>query len=227
MSDLRVTLKHRFSSSFDLDCTFDMPSVPTVLFGPSGAGKSTVLDAVAGLLRCGQQAITFRSSIWADARTHLSPQHRRIGYVMQRPLLFRNMTVEENIAYGAHDTNHVNRLAESVGVGQFLRSKPTKLSGGEQQRVALARALATSPKLLLLDEPFSALDLDAKSQLLAFVTDWVREHSGSLLFVTHDVAECWPFAKHAIKIESGRIIAQGTTHEVLATERNSVLHRLS
>jgi molybdate transport system ATP-binding protein len=227
MSDLRVALKHRLSSAFDLDCAFDVPPVPTVLFGPSGAGKSTVLDAIAGLIRCERQAISFRSSVWADGSKHLSPRQRRIGYVMQRPLLFRNMTVAENIAYGAPDGSQVQTLAESLGVAQFLSSRPAKLSGGEQQRVALARALATSPQLLLLDEPLSALDLDAKAQLLAFVTDWVRENNAALLFVTHDIAECWPLAAHAIKIESGRVAAQGATKEVLRDDRTRVLDRLS
>jgi molybdate transport system ATP-binding protein len=227
MSDLRIRLKHRFSFAFDLDCSFDMPPLPTVLFGPSGAGKSTILDAIAGVVRCEQQAISFRSSVWADNSTHLSPQQRRIGYVMQRPLLFRNMTVAENISYGAPDGSRVEELAESVGAAQFLRSKPSKLSGGEQQRVALARALATSPQLLLLDEPFSALDLDAKSQLLAFVSDWVRDHNAALLYVTHDIAECWPIAAHAIKIESGRVVAQGATAQVLHNDRSRVLDRLS
>lgn len=227
MSDLRVALKHRFSSAFDLDCSFDVPPLPTVLFGPSGAGKSTILDAIAGVVRCEQQAISFKSSVWADNSTHLSPQQRRIGYVMQRPLLFRNMTVEENIAFGASGGNQIKPLAEAVGVARFLQSKPAALSGGEQQRVALARALATSPQLLLLDEPFSALDLDAKSQLLTFVSKWVRQHTAALLFVTHDITECWPFAAHAIKIESGRVVAQGATSEVLRDDRTRVLDRLS
>lgn len=227
MSDLlSVRVRHRLSPVFQLDCALEAACGVNVLFGPSGAGKSSLLDAVAGLLRCEEQNITFAGKTWASPALHVAPQQRRVGYVMQRPLLFRHMDVATNIAFGQNgDTADakVRMIAESLGLGTLLRSMPQKLSGGEQQRVALARALAIGPRLLLLDEPFSALDLAAKSRLIRHVASWVKENSALALYVTHDVAEAWSIADNVLKIDSGRITGAGSPKQVLAEDHDRLL----
>jgi ABC-type molybdate transport system ATPase subunit len=225
MSTLRVRLEHAISRSFRLDCTFEAQPGINVLFGPSGAGKSSLLDAVAGLIRLRSQHVIFGNQVWNDEHTHVPPQRRGISYVMQRPLLFPHLSVRDNIAFGAQAAADVDALARDLGIGDRLIAAPKNLSGGEQQRVALARALARQPKLLLLDEPFSALDIAAGAELTAFLRSWINKHCATALYVTHDIAEAWS-GDHVIKIHAGRVIAAGSPAEILSAERSQVLSAL-
>lgn len=227
---LNVQLAHRFSETFRLDCSFEAQPGINVLFGPSGAGKSTVLDAIAGLVRCSRQSVKLYGEILASDSVHLPPQTRHVGYLMQRPLLFRHMTVEQNIAFGFRDVKSdrasIGEIAKAVGASQFLTSRPQQLSGGEQQRVALARALAGVPKLLLLDEPFSALDHSAKMGLLAFISRWVSEHKAIAIYVTHDIAEAWSIGGPVIRLINGAVHESGDARAVLGPDRDRVLQSL-
>jgi molybdate transport system ATP-binding protein len=222
MSILRVQLEHRISTSFRLDCTFDTQPGINVLFGPSGAGKSTVLDAISGLVRLRTQEIAFGDQVWNDEHTYVPPQRRGIGYVMQRPLLFPHLSVRENVAFGAQASADIDALARDLGIAARLGSAPKNLSGGEQQRVTLARALARQPRLLLLDEPFSALDVTAREELTGYLRSWITQYAASAVYVTHDIAEAWS-GNHVIKLEAGRVIASGPPAEILSAERSQVL----
>ncbi|HEX3006988.1 MAG TPA: ATP-binding cassette domain-containing protein, partial [Bacteroidales bacterium] len=145
------------------------PGELVALFGPSGAGKTTLLRMLAGLTSPDWGEIRFGDDIWFDAAKgiFMPPQKRNIGFMFQDYALFPNMTVRENILYAqsAHDHRRVDCLINSFGLGEFVNRRPSKLSGGQKQRVALARALAREPKLLLLDEPLSALDAGLRGSL--------------------------------------------------------------
>jgi molybdate transport system ATP-binding protein len=225
MSTLRVRLEHAISPSFRLDCTFEAQPGINVLFGPSGSGKSTLLDAIAGLIRLRTQHVAFADKCWNDEQTHVPPQRRAIGYVMQRPLLFPHLSVRDNIAFGAQASADIYALARDLGIGDRLTAAPKNLSGGEHQRVALARALARQPKLLLLDEPFSALDIAAGAELTAFLRSWINKHDATALYVTHDIAEAWS-GDHVIKIYAGSVVSAGSPAEILSAERSQVLNAL-
>jgi ABC-type molybdate transport system ATPase subunit len=199
-----------------------------VLLGTSGAGKSTLLDAIAGLVRCNRQEIRLGGEEWASATRHLAPQKRKVGYVMQRPMLFPNMTVEENIRFGVREKHELRTIISALSVSEaMLRQRVQRLSGGEQQRVALARALVREPKLLLLDEPLSALDLPAKNAVIAFLREWVGTRAAVALYVTHDVAEAWSIGDRGMKMEAGSITAAGTVAQVLGEEREAAQQMLA
>jgi sulfate transport system ATP-binding protein len=165
----------------------------TALLGPSGSGKSTVLRMIAGL----EQPDGGR--IWVDGEEHTNktPQERRLGFVFQHYALFRHMNVRQNVAFGlavrraskADQRKRVDELLELVGLGPLAERRPDQLSGGQRQRVALARALAPQPKVLLLDEPFGALDALTKLRMQAELLRIWRAEQSTFLLVTHDVEE--------------------------------------
>ncbi len=167
----------------------------TALLGPSGIGKSLTLGAVAGIVRPRRGTIAFDGLTWADAEAgrHLPSQQRRVGMVFQDGALLPHRTVVGNVelGLGRPASRAARRVAaqawlERVGIAHRGDSSPLTLSGGERQRVALARALATEPRLLLLDEPFSAVDIDARAGLRRLVREIVDEHGLVAVLVTHD-----------------------------------------
>lgn len=200
---------------FALDVALDAPQQSiVVLFGPSGAGKSLTLGAIAGFLTPDAGHIRIGERVLLDTRRQidLPPRARRVGMVRQDLALFPHLTALENIEYGL--VGRPRRERERTG-GEFLRRmqleglgnrRPAELSGGQQQRVALARALAVQPALLLLDEPFSALDLPTRLELRGEVKRLQRELGVSMLFVTHDLGEASWMADHLAVIERGRVL---------------------
>lgn len=192
--------------------------------GPSGSGKSTILAALAGLATPDRGRVTLGEDVWLDrARDIAVPVHdRRLSYVFQGLALFPHMSALANVEYGMHDMPRADRtikaqaLLDRLGVGHLARRRPRTFSGGEAQRVALARAIARSPRLVLLDEPFSALDRDLRAQLTSLVRELVAELGVPLVHVTHSVAEARLLADQVVRIERGKIVARGTAAEVLA-----------
>jgi iron(III) transport system ATP-binding protein len=170
-----------------------------VLLGPSGCGKTSLLRAVAGLERCAEGRILVGGEVLSDATTgaHMAPEARRIGMVFQDYALFPHLSVADNIAFGiAHlprseRAQRVQQMLDLVGLGHAAKRAPHQLSGGQQQRVALARALAPRPRLLLLDEPFSALDVDLRERLAHEVRTILKESNTTALLVTHDQLEAF------------------------------------
>ena len=212
------------SAEFGLDVELTCPPGVTCVMGPSGSGKSTLLAILAGLQLPDQGRVAMGSEVWLDRTTGVEvPVHRRrLSYVFQGLALFPHMSALHNVQYGMHDVPRGERedkamaLLKRVGVAHLAKRRPRTFSGGEAQRVALARALARAPQLVLLDEPFSALDRELRAQLTALVRELVAEAKVPLVHVTHSIAEARVLADRVVRIEKGRVVAHGTPEEVLA-----------
>ena len=187
------------------------------LFGESGAGKTTLLRCLAGLVEPDAGHIRVKGETWLDSRTKLPVQQRRVGYMFQDYALFPNMSVRGNLEFALRkgaDKHRVSELIEMMSLGELQHRKPATLSGGQQQRVALARALAAEPQLLLLDEPFSALDHETKLRLQDEVLRLQRHFGVTTVMVSHDVSEVYRLSKRVLIIEQGRIEREGSPAEV-------------
>jgi molybdate transport system ATP-binding protein len=222
--DLQVKVSVRMKSGFALDVAFDVPPGVTVLFGPSGSGKSTTLSAIAGLVRPAEGRITLGDEVWLDSPKgiYVPVQRRRVAFVFQTLALFPHMTALDNVAYGmARSLDRPARAARAVAMLERLRvahlfdRKPHSFSGGEAQRVALARALATSPRVILLDEPFSALDRELRIELIADLRDTIRELDVPVLFVTHHRQEARALGDRLVLLEGGRVQRIGKVAELV------------
>jgi molybdate transport system ATP-binding protein len=206
----------------------------TVLFGPSGAGKSTTLRCLAGLEKPDSGIIRFGDEIWFDAERNifLPPQQRRIGYLFQDYALFPHLTVEQNIAYGISKLSAVLRRERIEEITALLNLDglehrfPRQLSGGQQQRVALARTLACRPRLLLLDEPLSALDAPTREQLRRQLRHWLVELQTSALLVTHDRIEALALGDHLVVFDAGRVCQSGPVQEVFSAPADLSVARM-
>ncbi|WP_374584043.1 ABC transporter ATP-binding protein [Pseudoduganella sp.] len=178
------------------------------LLGPSGCGKTTVLRCIAGFEQVAQGSIALDGEIVARQGLHIAPEQRRVGMVFQDYALFPHLTVAENIGFGlarAERAARVASLLQTVGLAGQGGRYPHELSGGQQQRVALARALAPRPRLLLLDEPFSNLDVELRERLAQEVRQILRAEGVSAILVTHDQHEAFAFADQVAVMHEGRI----------------------
>jgi len=186
------------------------------LSGPSGAGKTTILRMLAGLAEPARGRIVVDGEPWFDSarRIALPPQKRAIGFVFQDHALFPNLTVRENIGYAASDGKWVDELLDLTGLRELQSRLPATLSGGQKQRVALARAIARKPKLLLLDEPLSALDTSSRAQLQDDLARLHRRYGFSALLVSHDIGEVFKLARQVLRLEAGRLVHTGSPAEV-------------
>ena len=191
-----------------------------VLIGPSGCGKTSLLRAVAGLERCTAGRIGVAGTALDDAATglHLPPEDRRIGMVFQDYALFPHLTVAENVAFGlqhlprARRAERVQRMLDLVGLAHAAKRAPHQLSGGQQQRIALARALAPEPRLLLLDEPFSSLDIDLREHLAQELRAILKADGTTALFVTHDQMEAFALGDVIGVMNGGRLEQWGDAY---------------
>jgi ABC-type sulfate/molybdate transport systems ATPase subunit len=229
MADLKVRAKvvHGATASLDVDLT--LATGITCVVGPSGAGKSTLLAVIAGLVEPREGRIALGDEVWFDAATGVAtPVHlRRVAYVFQRLALFPHLDGVGNVSYGidrslprAERRDRARALLERVGASALAHRRPPTYSGGEAQRVAIARALAMSPRVILLDEPFSALDRDLKVQLAALVRDLVDDLDVPLVYVTHSHGEARALADRAVRLERGQVVAQGTPSDILGRPRD-------
>lgn len=189
------------------------------LFGESGAGKTTFLRILAGLTRPQEGCIEVDGETWFDSRKgiNLPVQQRKTGFVFQENSLFPNMTVRENLEYACGDKK------ERCGIGQWLLTmglkglegqKPDKLSGGQKQRVALVRALITRPKVMLLDEPLTDLDIHSRLNLQDEIVKACRETGTTMVLVSHDLSEVFKLSKRVFVIDHGKITKSGSPQEV-------------
>lgn len=206
---LQVQIK-KMLKQFSLDVSFQLDHEMIVLFGPSGSGKTTLLNILAGLSRPDTGEILHNQRvIFQDRKIFQPPQQRKIGYLFQDYALFPHMTVEQNIRYGIpkkQTTPFLQKWIRVTGIEHLLKKYPDQISGGEKQRVALARALAPQPYLLLLDEPFSALDSvtrnNCQDELLYIHEKWKIP----IVLVTHDEKEAMKLADRIYYIEKGKIV---------------------
>jgi ABC-type sulfate/molybdate transport systems ATPase subunit len=220
--------------SFHLNVEGRFASDWTVIFGPSGAGKSTFLRLLAGLDRPDRGRIASAGETLTDSVRHIyrSPGQRRTALVAQLPALFPHLSVAGNVRYGLSGLNRseqAQRVEETlrlVDAAGLAHRKPRDLSGGEAQRIALARALAPLPRLLLLDEPFSALDGEASDALLIRLQVWLREHAVQTILVTHDATDAYAAGAEVALLREGKIVALGPPQVALAEERLRILTRL-
>jgi len=196
------------------------------LFGESGAGKTTLVRCLSGLADPDEGFIRVNGITWFDSakKTKLPAQQRRIGYMFQDYALFPNMSVRGNLEFALRkgaDRQRVNELIEIMALGELQHRKPDTLSGGQQQRVALARALAAESHLLLLDEPFSALDQETKVRLQDEVLQLQRHFGLTTMMVSHDVSEVYRLSKRVLIIEQGRILREGSPAEIFGAGQAS------
>lgn len=225
MSGLHAKVKLEVASGgASIDVALDVLPGVTVLFGPSGAGKSLTLACLSGIVKPDAGRIALGEETWFDANEHvdLAIHLRRVAYVFQSLALFPHMTAVENVAYGIGGASKeaarekARELLAKMHVDHLTDRKPRTFSGGEAQRVALARAFATKPRLLLLDEPFSALDRPTKQALLGEVAAWVEAEKLPTLLVTHDQEEARALGQRVLFIEAGRIVRESTTADAFA-----------
>jgi molybdate transport system ATP-binding protein len=206
VSGLSVALAGRVGQ-FALDMAFVAPVGVTALVGPSGSGKTSVLRAIAGLQRLGG-TVELDGEIWQDDRHFVAPHHRRIGFVFQGANLLPHLSVADNLAYARRRSPapaELGPIVEATGVAPLLLRRPDSLSGGEAQRAALTRALAGNPRLLLMDEPLSALDAEARGALLDWLGAFLPTLGLPVLLVSHYPAEVARLATHQIRLRDGRV----------------------
>ncbi len=213
--------------SFRLDCRFESDGQALALFGRSGAGKSTVLAILAGLLKPDRGRVVVDGEVLLDVeRGVFVPAHRRrIGMVFQDALLFPHLDVRGNLRYGLRSTSAgsaglVDDVVAMLGIAHLLERRPGSLSGGERQRVAIGRALLSQPRLLLLDEPLSALDIERRAEIMPYIERLRDEARCPLVYVSHAIDEVARIAREVLVLDAGRVIASGAPGEVLAPIRS-------
>lgn len=207
---------------FQLEVDAEIPATGiTCVFGASGSGKTTLLRCLAGLDRPQSARLQVGGEVWQDEDSFTPTHLRRIGYVFQDSSLLPHLSAGRNLRYGRDpgdgaDTADVVKL---LGIGQLLDKLPRQLSGGERQRVALARALLSQPRLLLLDEPLSALDVARKRELLPYLQRLPEALDCPIVYVTHSPDEVARLAAHVLVLDDGQCIARGPVTELMATRR--------
>lgn len=216
---------HHERPGFGLDVDLRIPGRGvTGVFGPSGSGKTTFLRCLAGIERAAVARLRVGGETWEDsgAGHRLPPHRRRVGYVFQEPSLFPHLTARGNIEYGHHRTPPserrigIGQAVEWLGAGPFLDRRPGGLSGGERQRVAIARALVTSPRLLLMDEPLSALDRESRRAIIPYLERLPDRLSIPIVYVSHSLREIARLADHLVWLSGGRARASGPCPEIVA-----------
>ncbi len=194
---------------FDLQVDIDCPETAmTVIIGPTGAGKTTLLRIIAGLEKPAEGFIRLGREVWFDTgkRICLPPQRRRLGYVFQDYALFPHLNIRDNVAFAAGGNDEaVERLLTRFGIAHLQERKPDAVSGGERQRCAICQALAAKPRLLLLDEPFSALDVFTRRDLRDELRALKEELGIPVIYITHDVNEALYLADQLLPLVAGRV----------------------
>ena len=231
---LKVDIQKKLKE-FDLVVDFELEKKHLGILGPSGCGKSMTLKSIAGIvdpdngvvsLNTGEETIYFDS----NKKINIKKKKRNVGYLFQNYALFPNMTVEENIACGLpknHDGKIVSEMIRRFRLEGLEKRYPRQLSGGQQQRVALARIMAYGPDVILLDEPFSAMDTFLKEQLRIELSNSLKDFDGLSIMVTHDRDEAFQFCDELIVLDHGKIIAKGDTYDIFENPRKVQVARLT
>ena len=230
---LEVHIKRKLPG-FTLDVAFSVNREVMTILGPSGSGKTMTLQCIAGLVQPEEGYVKLNGRVLLDTakKVNLPARMRKVGFVFQNYALFPHLTVSQNIAYGIHRlmpqqiSARVEELLEKMNIQRLGDRFPRQLSAGQQQRVAVARALAPEPEVLLLDEPFSALDSLVKERLQLELQALQQFYQGNILFVTHDLTEGYKFGTRIAVFESGRIVQHDRKEQVIASPSNHTVARL-
>lgn len=219
-SKIEVQL-HGALGQFLLDAQFQAPMQGvTALFGPSGCGKTSVLRSIAGLQKVPGR-IVVGGEVWQDKRLFVAPHRRPVGYVFQESSLFPHLSVQENLLYGYRRAKnvehriHADEVIQLLGLERLIARRPEHLSGGERQRVAIGRALLSQPKLLLMDEPLSALDTQSKAEILPYFERLSSHLSIPIILVSHDLSEVERLADYLVALRQGKVISSRPLFEAL------------
>ena len=191
------------------------------IYGKSGAGKTTLLRLIAGLMSPDKGLLEVEGAVWVDTSrgVNLKPQKREVGLVFQDFALFPNMTVYENLSYGlqrSQDPSAVLELLEVMELIELRERKPQTLSGGQKQRVALARALVSKPKLLLLDEPLSALDYQMRQKLQEYLLKLHQQFELTTFLVSHDIGEIFKLSDQVMHLDEGQVVHTGPPEDLFS-----------
>ncbi len=216
---------------FTLDVDLSLPPRGvTGIFGPSGSGKTSLLRAIAGLDRHAGGQLSVDGSVWQSNQVFIPPHRRALGFVFQQPALFEHLDVLGNLEYGYKRVPtgkrriELHSAIEMLGLSPLLKRRTSTLSGGETQRVAIARALATSPQLLLMDEPLAALDRRRREEILPYLESLHDELEIPLLYVSHSPEEIARLADHLVMLEGGRVTAAGEPQALFSRLDLSLAH---
>jgi len=231
---IEVKIKKAYPD-FVLDVAFSVNNETLTLFGPAGSGKSMTFQCISGLLQPDEGYIVINNRLVYDSKKgiNLLPRERKIGYIFQNYSLFPHMTVRNNIAFGLAGLNKrqraekVQRLINTMHLNGLEERYPWQLSGGQQQRVALARALAMEPEILLLDEPFSALDSHIKEELEREILELKSYYNGDVLLITHNLEEAYRLSSRIAVYQEGRIVQSGRKEDVLQNPINQKVAALT
>jgi molybdate transport system ATP-binding protein len=228
---LRIDLTKTHSDGFQLTVDIQASAGPgsvIIVFGPSGSGKTTLLRCLAGLEEIDRGRVTFNGTLWSDAASHFSlpPQKRQLGYVPQQYALFPHLNVRQNIEYGLSrrereaEREAIDGLLDMFHLRDLEDHVPTAVSGGQKQRVALARALAPKPRILLLDEPLSALDDPTRKQLRAELRSFFRKLAVPAILVTHDWEDALGLGDEMLVLSGGKLVQAGSPGDILSRPEN-------
>ena len=231
---LKVNIQKKLNE-FDLEVDFELKNKRLGILGPSGCGKSMTLKSIAGIVDPDKGVVsltTDEKTVYFDSnkKINLKSQKRNVGYLFQNYALFPNMTVEENVACGLSkddDVRIVSDMIKRFHLEGLEKRYPRQLSGGQQQRVALARIMAYGPDVILLDEPFSAMDTFLKEQLRIELINSLEDFDGFSIMVTHNRDEAFQFCDELIVLDKGKIIAKGDTYDIFENPRKVEVARLT
>lgn len=219
MIELKVYIP-RDTIQIDVDLALPSKGI-TVLFGESGCGKTTLLRALAGLEKHPQASVSINQQIWQSPTQFIPTHERALGYVFQEASLFPHLNALQNIEYGLKRTTtqkqHIplSDIIDLLALQPLLNRSVTKLSGGERQRVAIARALATSPSVLLMDEPLSALDILRKQTIIPYLKELQQVFQIPIIYVSHAIDEVMQLADYLVLLEDGKVLVQGEASKLL------------
>ncbi len=231
---LEVSLKKSLPG-FNLEVNFTVNQEILAILGPSGSGKTMTLQCIAGLIKPDEGYIKVNDKVLLDTAKGISlkPQTRRVGFVFQNYALFPHFTVRQNIGYGIRQLPKqeaeakISQLLETMHITGLGHRYPRQLSAGQQQRVSLARAIAPEPEVLLLDEPFSALDSQVKERLELELVNLQSFYKGNILYVTHNLAEGYKLASKIAVYDAGRIVQCDYKNKVIESPANRTVARLT
>ena len=222
MIEVDIKKKLKLSNGWkDLDINLNVNEGEIItIFGKSGEGKTTILRIIAGLTEAEDGYIKVDNTYWFNSKQgiNLPPQKREIGFVFQNYALFPHMTAEENILFGMErkDFNYLNELIELMELEGVRKLKPNQLSGGQKQRVALARAMARKPKILLLDEPLSALDWEMRAKLQGEIKNLHKRFNTTIFLVSHNIDEVVKLSDRVFYLNNGKIEKEGKPKEIFS-----------